>query len=53
MDRDLPTPGPPRLARMLVWLATRQRDYEFVAGDLDELYRGVAQAEGIRRARSW
>src|SRR4029079_2004127 len=53
MDRDLPTPAPPRLARAVVWLATRRRDYEFVAGDLDELYRGVAQAEGVRRARTW
>lgn len=47
-------PTPPRLARLLVFLACRRDSREFILGDLEEEYtESIEPVLGSRRARRW
>ncbi len=52
-DRLRPAPPPPWTARALLRLSVPRRQYEFIAGDLEEGYRDLFEREGVRRARDW
>ena len=52
-DRARPAPPPPWTSRALLRLSVPRRQYEFIAGDLEESYRDLVEREGVRRAREW
>ena len=46
-------PAPPALAKKLLRLVVRRRDFGHVAGDFEELFQAVLEEKGRLRARLW